>query len=56
MAKQSGASQNRDAFIADALREESHNAPNQSLGNDNRPRQLGLLSGHVSVYFGKNLR
>ncbi len=54
MDKQSEASQQGGAFIADALREESHNAPKQSLGNDDRPRRLGLLSGHASVCFAED--
>jgi hypothetical protein len=53
MDDESEARQQRDAFIADALREESHNAAKQNLGDD-RPRKLGLLSGQASVCFGKD--
>ena len=54
MDEPSEASQKRDAFIADTLREESHNAPKQSPGNDDRPRRLGLLFGQASVCFGED--
>jgi hypothetical protein len=54
MDEQSEARQQRDAFIADALREESHNAPKQCPGNDDRPRGLGLLSEQASVCFGED--
>jgi len=54
MAKQSEASQKRDAFIAEALRHERQNAPKQSPANDDSPHQLGLLSGQASVYFGED--
>ena len=52
MDEPSEASQERDALIADTLREESHNAPKQSPGNDDKPRRLGLLAGQGSVCFG----
>jgi hypothetical protein len=54
MDEESEARQQRDAFIADALREKSHSASKQSPGNGDRPRQLGLLSGQASVCFGED--